>query len=309
MALRNAVGRTAQRLGLGPVARAGLRAARGAREGYTESRRWNAYRRHLDRGLTFERLRGTPSNDALPVVMCLWKRPQRIADVVKQLGEQHGGRRIRLILWNNLAANGDHYRREVQGLDLGAIESIELYNAPVNVGGIGRFLAMRQIVSSGYDGPFVMLDDDEDITPAFLDDLLAAYAPRTIAGWWAFSYVETYYQRAALSQGDAATYVGTGGAVCDSALVRSDAFFRALPRRYLFLEDMWMSSVAAWNGWRLVKVETPIEFVLRDVDQHHAIFDLKTVFSEHLLHTAPLIDPVLQARPGAADEAADRMTP
>lgn len=295
MALRNVLGRAANTVGLGPAARRAKFIVGSAVAHGTQLRRSRAYSSALRSGVSLTLAKGDRRPDAVPVVMCLWRRPRRIADIINLLAAQDTDVPLRLVLWNNDPRNDAYYRSVIATAELGALSSIEVYSSRTNIGGIGRFLAMRELTANGYRGPFVMLDDDEDVSPTFIDDLLSAYRPHTIAGWWAFSYERTYYQRAELSAGERATYVGTGGAVCDSALVTSSTFFTAIPRRYLFLEDIWMSTFARWNGWSLVKVDTPVEFVAREEDQHHAIFDLKTEFSELLMAQAPVVDPVTRA--------------
>lgn len=293
MALRNVLGRTAQRIGLGPAARGAKRVYSIVRGRVIQQRRARAYSALRRSSTRLQVISGTPTKTALPVVMCLWRRPDRLNDVLRLLANQDVGTPLRLILWNNDKRLDNFYRTIISDAELGIVESVELYSSATNVGGIGRFLSMRWLVSEGYRGPFVMIDDDEDVSPHFISDLMAAYRPYSIAGWWAFSYELTYYQRAELRAGQQATYVGTGGAVCDSVLVTSDLFFNTLPPRYLFLEDIWMSTFASWNQWNLTKVETPVEFVARDEDQHHAIFDLKTEFSELLRSAQPIIDPTI----------------
>lgn len=310
MALRNAVGRTAQRLGLGPVARAALKGARATSSGaqtavrvahdraraLDEKRRWWGYRRDVKFGVRLEVVSGRPRVNALPVVMCLWHRPSRMSEILDTLEAQNVGRPIRLVLWNNAPENDDHYRDVFAHRIFRNISSIELHSSGINMGGIGRFLAMRELTRTGYDGPFVMFDDDEVVSPYFLRDLLAAYRPGSITGWWAYRYDGTYYARRTLHHGEEANYIGTGGAACDSRLVRSRAFFDALPERYLFLEDMWMSAFARWNGWRLSKVDTPGDFAMREADQHHGIFDLKTDFSLYLNDAVPVRDDIVNHR-------------
>ena len=78
--------------------------------------------------------------------------------------------------------------------------------------------------------------------------------------------------------GEIANHTGTGGCVCDSALVSHPDFFTRIPVKYLFMEDIWMSHCGTRNGWTLLKVDSPVEFVLAELDQGHAIYDRKEKF-------------------------------
>lgn len=231
-----------------------------------------------------ERLLGTPHPDSLAVVVCLWNRPHRIGAILTMLDRQHTNRRLRLILWNNQPRDVERYRDAVRRYrPSGALDSVEFTASPHNIGGIARFVAMRHRVNDGYRGPFIMLDDDQDVSPSFITDLLAVAGARTVAGLWAWRTGETYWERTrADGPGQPVDYVGTGGSVCDAELVAHDEFFTGIPPRFVFLEDMWMSWLAAANGWRVVSADTPVAFVEGDTDQYHALIAAKNEFYDWL---------------------------
>jgi hypothetical protein len=252
-------------------------------------RRWvRVYRNSYERPVRFDLLSGTIRSAAIPVVMCLWNRPFRIADIVESLDAQLSERPIRLIFWNNQRSDDAVYRASIAATrPHGAVASIEYRASPVNLGGIGRFIAVRQLVRDGYDGPFIMLDDDEVVSDSFVSDLLAGYSPRTYAGWWAWVNQGSYNVRTAAVPGGPATYVGTGGAICDSALVTTPGFFDDLPPRYAFVEDLWASHVAKSLDWTLTKIETPIELILEESNQYRHFGDRKTEFFDILQAGGP----------------------
>ncbi len=237
------------------------------------------YRRILAEPVELETLLGEVHDDALTIVMCLWNRPERITDVLRVIDTQSTGRPLRLVLWNNQPADSSYYRSTISNyVRSGALSSVEFHES-VNIGGVGRFVAMRELVRHGYVGPFITLDDDQNIAPSFVGDLLASSGARTIAGVWAWLSIDKYWRRVQVnSTGETPNHIGTGGAICDSALVRSDRFFTALPPDFLFMEDMWMSRCALNSGWSLVAVDSAVEFVLADRDQGHAIFNDKERF-------------------------------
>lgn len=220
--------------------------------------------------------------DGVAVIMCLWNRRERIDAVLTQLDAQQGTR-VRLLLWNNNPSDDAYYRERIAAYRAhGALASVSLFSSPVNVGGLGRFFAARQLWVAGERGTFVMLDDDQDVSDAFLADLLAASGPKTIAGYWAWTMEGDYWARTPAEPGDRVSYVGTGGCACDLDIVSDLSFFTELPRYFAFLEDIWMCGYARKRGWVLRKVDTPVEFVLDETNQHHTLAERKAEFYRYL---------------------------
>lgn len=219
-----------------------------------------------------------PDVDVVPLVMCLWNRPERIETVLEMLRTLSGPHRVALLLWNNNSTDASFYEKAVEGAVGGSLASVDLVQSPSNVGGLARFLAARLLVNGGYQGPVVMLDDDQDVSKTFLEDLLRDYTPRSITAWWAFSLHGSYWRRAEIEPGTAADHAGTGGTVFDSSLVRDDRFFANLPRTFAFLEDQWMTFFAHSLGWRIVKARTTIDLVSEEKNQYHGLSPLKDAF-------------------------------
>jgi hypothetical protein len=289
------------RVGLDRIARAVLRRSRlaaarirslrpplqaaGARlKAWPSTRRLlRSYRAILATRIAFTQ-KGTPGTDAIAVIVCLWIRPERLEDILRIADSQRSTRPIRLVLWNNNPAHNSDYLARINAFEAsGSLASIEFHASANNIGGVGRFVAARELTRRGYGGPFIMLDDDQDFGPEFVQTLLDAWSPRTVAGVWAWSNDGAYWSRTQVTtDGSPAMHIGTGGSICDSAIVRDDRFFTAIPTRYLFMEDIWMSRVALRNGWQLRMVAVPVEFVLSDLDQGHALFDRKEGFYDWL---------------------------
>lgn len=223
----------------------------------------------------------------LAVVVCLWNRRERIDAVLTQLDAQFGPR-VRLLLWNNHPKDDGYYRQRVAAYrPHGSLAEVSLVSSRVNVGGLGRFFIARRLWTEGYRDPFVMLDDDQDVSGHFLQDLLAASGQRTIAGYWAWTMSGDYWARVPAEPGDRVSYVGTGGCACDIDIVSDLSFFTELPRYFSFLEDIWMCGYARKRGWTLRKVDTPLEFVLDETNQHHTLAERKAEFYRYLDLTDP----------------------
>lgn len=237
----------------------------------------------LEGRFSVDLLSGAIHQDDLAVVVCLWNRRERLAAVIELLRAQQLDRGLRLILWNNQPDDDAYYRRVAREIGAGgALQSIELRSSPENVGGIGRFWLARKLRTSGYTGPYVMLDDDQDVDEHFIRSLLGRAGDHKIAGVWAYGNHGSYWNRSELEDRERADYVGTGGCICDSAIVSEDSFFTALPEQYRFLEDMWMSDYAARRGWRLEKADLPVTFVLDETNQNHTLAYIKDEFYAYL---------------------------
>lgn len=245
-----------------------------------QSRSFRAYRQLLARPLSLEELLGAPDGGAVAVVVCLWNRPERLTTILSILDAQRGARPVRLLLWNNQPRDSRHYRHAIETfVASGSLSSVEYFDSPHNIGGMARFVVARHLVSRGYLGGFLMMDDDQNFGPSFVKDLLRVSAPRSVAGVWAWTNSGAYWNRHQVrTTGAHADHVGTGGSVCDSAIVNDPNFFLGIPAPYLFMEDMWMTHYAARNGWTLSMVESPFTFALSARDQGHALFDRKEHF-------------------------------
>ena len=238
--------------------------------------------RLLKRGLPLATTNGTIASTALPIVMCLWNRSQRIDTMLESFARQATKRNLRVILWNNAPEDAKHYRIRVHEFQLsGALDSIELHSNPINIGGMARFVVARTLWEQGVRGPFIMVDDDQDLSETFVEDSLAGYEAHSINSWWAFRNHGSHWNRSELEPGDTADYGGTGGAAVDLAIVEDLAFF-TIPVRYFMLEDQWMSHYAHTHGWTIRKSSAQITAVLEETNQYHALRELKDEFFTYL---------------------------
>lgn len=282
MSLRSTIGAGLRRVGLEPVLDGYLR-FEARRPERVRERAWSRDLRRALRASRREVLAGSPAPDAVAVIVCLWNRPHRIDALLDMLSRQSVDRPVRLVLWNNRRENSPHYRERVaaRGVE-GSLASVEFVDSPANLGGIARFVVARHLRDEGYRGPFVTLDDDQNIVDGFLADLLAAAAPGRLAGVWAWVYDEDYWDRRRAQPGEDARYVGTGGAVFPIDVVADRAFFTDLPPRFGFLEDIWASDRIRRAGGELRAVDTPLEFVETETDQYHALIGAKAEFARWL---------------------------
>lgn len=236
---------------------------------------------------------GTPSNQCIPVVMCLWNRADRVPSILNMLDAQEGGHRVRLLLWNNCEGDRSLYNRTVDSFQRsGALASVELFHSPHNIRGIGRFIFARKLRLSGYNGPLIMLDDDQSVSSSFISTALSSHRERQISGFWAWiADPRDYWKRDRAEIGDPANYVGTGGCVCDIDLFLDSSIFTEIPYDALFVEDIWMSRYAISRGWTLRRAHTEIRFIGFEDNQFHGLVDHKTELWRSLHELYPLGGP------------------
>jgi hypothetical protein len=226
---------------------------------------------------------GEVAADGVPLVICLWDRPDRLPVILEHLARQQVDRPLRVIFWNNKRSHSRYNRGLLQGRDLPPhLAGIEYVDSFFNVGGIARFYLMRRLRRSGYQGPVLILDDDQDIDAVFMQTLIDEHRPRSIHSVWAFKQHGSYWNRTELAPGELADYAGTGGSVVDASLVDERRFFTALPDEYRFLEDMWMDYVAVQGEWTLHKSGASFEFVQEEKNQYLRLRTLKDEFREYL---------------------------
>ena len=222
-------------------------------------------------------------NEAL-VLMCLWNRPTRIRNVLDLLNSQDHPDGVRLFLWNNNRRDHDtylHALREYEA-DGGALSRVDFVTSPINFGSISRYFWARKIAVTRPEAPVIVIDDDEDITPAFVRETLVQYDPAAVTAWWAWTVGETYWDRTPAGVNDRVDHIGPGGSVCAAGIFLDDAFFTGIPDEFRLLDDIWLTYYATNHGLRLKKLEADISFVMDETNQFHDQIDLKPRFFELL---------------------------
>ena len=175
---------------------------------------------------------GGVDSDRLAVVFCTWRRLERLEHTLGLLAAQDVP--VQALIWNN-----SPHRETVDSTVAASPIPVRVHHNPRNIGGFGRFYLAREIAEAGHDR-VVFIDDDHDFGPSTIRDLLARHKPRTLSGWWAFTFLSADYgDRVRALPGEPAKYVGTCGMIVDTAVFRDHRLFRC-PRRYWFVEDLWL---------------------------------------------------------------------
>lgn len=181
----------------------------------------------------------------LPVIMCIWKRPQRFAATLEWLARQEGVR-PHLYVFNNSWSSRDQLER----LARQSAVPISIKHSLSNRGSIARFVWARELFC---DHPYlVFVDDDQVFQPDALSGLVEEAGPKSIVGVWAFriNSLDSYWDREKALPGEEADYVGTGGQILDSSIFHYPDAYR-VPPPYAPVEDLWLCHVARLRGWAL----------------------------------------------------------
>jgi Glycosyl transferase family 2 len=182
----------------------------------------------------------------VPVVMCVWKRPEFLPATLALL-ERQVGVQPQLHLWINDPDVAEQCRRVAATASF----PVELTVSERNVGGFGRFHLAREL--AGEHEYVVFIDDDQTFDADALRCLLEEARPRTISAQYGFQLLcpHSYWRRRRPRPGDWIQYAGTGGMIADTAIFREERLFRC-PPDFHFVEDLWLSYVAQHElGWRL----------------------------------------------------------
>jgi glycosyltransferase involved in cell wall biosynthesis len=232
------------------------------------------------------RTRATP-DDPIPVVMCVWARVDRLERTLSLLASQTR-RDMVLHLWNNNAHAREHVEAAVAATDL----AVDVVHSARNAGGFGRFYVARELAARGHRR-VVFIDDDLTFGPTLLEELLEEARPATISSSWAFHLLRgrEYRERIEARPGERVKYCGTRGMICDTA-VFADARLFECPRRFWFVEDLWLSYCADHLlGWTLQKSHVRVDADEDGLDQFHYLHPTKARLLRHLVRAGWELEP------------------
>jgi hypothetical protein len=230
----------------------------------------------------WKRAQRTPlpvGGDRLPVIFCTWRRLERLSRTLEQLAAQDVP--VQALIWNNSQDRGT-----VDAAVMCSGIPVAVHHSPRNIGGFGRFYLAREAAEQGHKN-VVFIDDDMVFGPGTIAHLLSAYRPHSLSGWQSVSFrSEAYSSKYRVNPGEAASVVGSGGMIADTAVFRDARLFRC-PRRYWFLEDIWLSYVAArLSGYDLFASPAEFQFAPSADDEHatyRALGQAKPMFRRYLI--------------------------
>ena len=185
---------------------------------------------------------------------------------------------MQVCIWNN-----GPDRAAVNAAAVAAQVPVMVHHSRRNIGGFGRFYLARQAAEAGHPA-VVFIDDDQDFGSTTISELVGHHRPRSLSGWWAFRFPQANYSRRVPAEpGEMASYVGTGGMIVDTTVFTDERLFRC-PRRFWFVEDLWLCFVASHlAGFELFKSPAHFELTEDGRDQYLSLGHTKWKFLRYLL--------------------------
>ena len=216
-----------------------------------------------------------PGGDQVPVIFCTWRRLARLPHILEMLAAQDVP--VQALIWNNSPD-----RDTIEKAAAGATIPISVHHSPRNIGSFGRFYLARELAAAGHRR-VVIIDDDEDFGPGTVRELLDSCPPRSLSAWFARTYsMADFWAPVTPAPGEQVNYVGPGGMAADTA-VFSDPRLFTCPRRYWFLDDVWLSWFASRiAGYTLLRSTATLEFVEDGLNQFPALQWLRHRFWRYL---------------------------
>lgn len=208
-----------------------------------------------------------PDPSRVAVIFCTWRRLDRLHRTLVMLADQTVP--VQAMIWDN-SGQPEIVAESVAEAGI----PVAVHHSARNIGGFGRFYLARAAAEGGHD-TVVFVDDDQEFGPTLVADLISAHRPRSLSGWWAFTDFESITRA---TPGHPAIYVGMGGMVADSNVFTMPRLFTC-PRRYWYLEDRWLSYVAASEGYKLYRSPATLVEVHDGQNQSLSLGRLKRCFS------------------------------
>jgi len=217
------------------------------------------------------------------IIMCTWKRPERLSRTMDLLLNQTN-KNFKLFIWNN---NLDI--QDVVNLNFGIYGKkmeMEVFHSEKNVGGFGRFF-MAQKIMDEYE-KIIFIDDDQIFSNNMVDRFLEVFDENAVKSRWSFRlYGTNYIHRTHVDDGNVNVhYCGTGGMIVPSKVFRCEELYE-IPNEFLFIEDLWLCFIAShYLDMKLVSIRN--DFVTQEVDGKDqttvAFYSVKTKFLKYLIN-------------------------
>lgn len=212
----------------------------------------------------------------VPIVMCTWKRFERLK-ITLDLLEQQETKNFSFNIWNN---NIDIVKK-IDDLIKNTVYSFPIHvkHSKENKGGFGRFYYAKELAEQGYD-KVIFIDDDETFGPSFVTEFLKDYEPKTIKSRWSWRLKSKYWHRERVLPGSdlQPQYCGTNGMIADISVFKDDDLFKC-PEEYWFIEDLWLCYYARIvKGYTLKPSSINMEVIVDKKDQFHGLVTKKDDF-------------------------------
>lgn len=229
--------------------------------------------------------KGVNITQVTPIIMCCYNRINLISETIKCLNNQTDKNFI-LYLWNNKYSEKDKLTDIISKSN--ANFNIICHHSKENVGGIGRFYMIRELLKTKDYKYTIFIDDDQHLDRYVIEKFKKAAKHNHSYNWYGRKFIkgEPYaniytdghvkLNSQPINVGDEYDYGGTGGMIIDTSIFTDDNLFRTLPRKYKFVEDLWMSYYGITKlDYKFIKIDQGISQIKDGKDQCSKIWDVK----------------------------------
>lgn len=212
----------------------------------------------------------------VPIVMCTWKRFEKLKTTLDLL-EKQTNKAFSFNIWNN----NTEYVEPINKLLESSSYSypIFVHHSDKNVGGFGRFYYAEKLANMEYD-KVIFIDDDQTFGPNLIDTFLSEYEPKTIKSRWAWYLKTKYWDRVKVDVNSTLEpkYCGTNGMICDIEVFKDKNLFKC-PEEFWFIEDLWLSYFARIvHNYKLGATSVVMEVKDDGKDQFRGLINKKDTF-------------------------------
>lgn len=180
------------------------------------------------------------------IVMCQWKRINNLENIIQSLNSQTY-KNFHLYIWNN-NTNEKNLLKNIIDKKQHKF-NISWYNCEENIGGFGRFIMVKCIISKIKLENVIFIDDDQLLKTNVIMELVKKKKKKCGFHWsgrkfykdknywdsWSNIFSENNNEKY-----DILDYGGTGVMIIDTEIFNSENFYY-LNKKYIFIEDLWMS--------------------------------------------------------------------
>jgi spore maturation protein CgeB len=235
------------------------------------------------------------TNKLIPIIMCTYSRVDLIDKTIKNLKEQ-SDKNFSLYIWNNMPTDKN---RLVSNIKLEDPDfEVFLHNSFDNVGGIGRFYMIRELLKTNDFEYVIFIDDDQEFDEHLVANFRSKAKPKHSFNWYGRKFIKghPYFSLGAKNKnkvgtkavakavdiGDEFDYGGTGGMIIETSVFKDDELFRSFPEKFKFVEDLWLSCYSQLkHGYKTIKMDQNISQIKDNRDQCTGIWDLKNELLEY----------------------------
>lgn len=221
-----------------------------------------------------------------PIIMCQWKRPELLEQILVSLNNQTI-LDFDLFIWNNNIQISKILENIIKKSQIKF--NIYLHNHKTNIGGIARFILAKHLLNINNYEYILFIDDDQFWKPLVFEKLINLATKKHSFHFYGriFSNSHNYtnswnnlYSPKNIIDSNKLDYGGTGTMIIDSNIFMDDALFY-FNKKYIFIEDLWLSYFSKkFHNYTIIdaKISSDIQFTNDDKALYDTIKNLKNEF-------------------------------